>query len=97
MCQLRQLHSGFREASQSIKALGRSVENDLSLFLFCENLDPESQKVWETANDGNEALDFDRLTVFLDKRIRSIDVVEESHSRPHKPEREQQMIFTEKN
>ena len=36
----------------------------------------------ETASDGTEALDFDRLLVFLDNRVRSLEVVEGSHSRP---------------
>ena len=70
--QLRQLHSFFNETSQSINALRRSVENDLWHFLLFENLDTESQKGWETANDGTEALDFDRLMMFLDNRVRSL-------------------------
>ena len=80
-----------------IKALGRSVENNLWRFLLFENLNPESQKTWETSNDGTEALDFDRFMVFLDNRVRSLEAVERSHSRPHKPKREQQMFLTEKN
>ena len=93
---LRQPHSVLNETSQSIKALGRSLENDLWHFLLFENLDPESQKAWEFANDGSEALDFDRLMVFLDDRVRSLEVVEGSHSRLE-PELEQQMLLTEKN
>ena len=55
LSQLRRLYSVFNETSQFIKALGRSVENDLWHFLLVENL--ESQKTWETAHAGTEALD----------------------------------------
>ena len=66
--QLCQLHLVVNETSQSIKAFEGSVENDLWHFLVIGNLHPESQKACETANDGTEALDFDRLIVFLDYR-----------------------------
>ena len=39
-------------------------------FPFFENLDSESHKACETANDGTEVLDFDRLMSFLDNRVR---------------------------
>ena len=48
-------------------------------FHFCENLDPEYQIVWETDNDGTEALDSDRLIVFLDNRVRFLEVVQAAH------------------
>ena len=62
-----------------------------------EDLNPESQKAWETANDGTEAVDFNQLVVFLDNRIRSLVLVERSQCRHHTPEREQQIFLTEKN
>ena len=91
-----QLHSVFSDTSQSIKALGRTVQNDLGHFFLFENLNPESQKAWETVNDGIEALGFDRHIVFLENRVRCLKVVEGSHSRSQKPERDMQMFFTEK-
>ena len=73
------------------------MENDLRHLILFENLDPESQKAWDTANDGTEAPNFDRLIVFLDNRVSSLEVVEGSLSSPHKPKRQQQMFLTEKN
>ena len=74
-----------------------SVENDLWLSLLFENPVSESQNAWEAANDGNEALDFNRVMVILEDRVRSgvLDVVEGSYTRSHKPEREQQIFSTE--
>ena len=42
-------------------------------------------------------LDFDRLMVFLDNSVRSLEVVGGSYSIPHKPEREQRILLTENN
>ena len=74
-----------------------SVPNDLWHFILSENLNPVSQKAWETANDGTKAVNFDQLMVFLNNRVRSLALVERSQRRPHKPEREQQIFLTEKN
>ena len=48
-----------------------------------------------TVEDGSEARDFDRLIVFLGNRVRFLEVVQGSHPRPHKLEREQ-MFSTKK-
>ena len=42
-------------------------------FLFFENPVSESQNAWEAANDGNEALDFNRVMVILEDRVRSLE------------------------
>ena len=42
-------------------------------FLLFENSVSESQNAWKAANDGNEALDFNRFMVILEDRVRSLE------------------------
>ena len=95
---LRILHSIFNETAQSLQALGcqiGQIDNDLLHYHLMTKMDVESQKAWELHNPGSLCLEFEKLLKFLDNRVKSLESIRPSTSKPAR-ENNKQIIVTDR-
>ena len=92
---LRILHSIFNETAQSLQALTRQIDNDILHYLLKTKMDGESQKAWELHNPGSLCLEFEKLLKFLDNRVKSLESIRPSTSKPAR-ENDKQILVTDR-